>query len=88
MTKRQPTDYVVLLEVGTATAHGRALVEVGAVSAYTPEQARGKAAHLPPVRSTATSEGAANVYAVPERNMRPGRVEAVTKTRVTGGTNG
>jgi hypothetical protein len=85
MTKRQPTDYAVLVDAGAGEGH-QLLARVGGVSAYTPTQARRRAAHLAPVRQAAArSKAEVRVYAVPERSMNPGVVERITTTRVKEG---
>lgn len=84
MTKRQQTDYVVLMDKGTAgSSLTPVLAKVGEVRAYTPQQARRRAAHLGAVQSEAAQRKAAvTVYAVPQRNMNPGQVESFTGTRL------
>jgi hypothetical protein len=86
MSKRQPTDYVVLMDTGDRERPDLILEEVGEVRAYTPQQAKRKAATLPRVESTVTQMRRAVVYTVPARNLSPGLVEAVTTARITGDT--
>lgn len=97
MTKREPTDYVILMAIGADEERRTPLLaRVGQVQAYTPQQARRRAAHLTEVQREAKRRGAepttieqeagqVAVYAVPERNLNRGVVESFTGTRLKEG---
>ena len=87
--KRQPTTYQIIaegepnLQLLTMGLH-----LVGVVEAYTPDQARRRAAReLPPVADLAARNGGTvTLYAVPAKNMAS-RPMTVRPTAINGGEN-
>lgn len=77
--KRQPTDYSIFIEAARNT-----LTRVGSVTAFTPQQARSRAAREITAITTAarrSKTGSVTVYSVPATSMKPSSMTVKVTTQ-------
>jgi hypothetical protein len=86
-TKRQETLYDIVVDGGVTQSDGtRRLRHAGQTTAFTPEQARRRAAaRLLPITRQLETDGEVVLYAVPHKSWQPGKVARVVVPVTAGG---